>query len=112
MTAYDSTERSMKTIDERIAEIEAKFLPSYRTTPGTSLTRVLANQEERGMEWCLGVGVLQEPLLFFRGRTIEDCLLQAESDRHDCPKCKNSSIRGKTSGIACITPGCGYWFCY
>ena len=33
-----------------------------------------------------------------------------------CPVCGKLSVRakglGEGGGVECITPGCGYWFCY
>ena len=33
-----------------------------------------------------------------------------------CPDCGKLSVRakglGEGGGVECITPGCGYWFCY
>lgn len=38
---------------------------------------------------------------------------EKSEDRFNCPKCNNRSVvPNGWSGIKCITPDCGYWFCY
>jgi RNA polymerase subunit RPABC4/transcription elongation factor Spt4 len=38
---------------------------------------------------------------------------EKEKEKYDiCPDCGKKSVKAKWSGIACITKGCGYWFCY
>ena len=46
--------------------------------------------------------------------------LEPDTDETDelerCPDCGKLSVRakglGEGGGVECITPGCGYWFCY
>lgn len=63
-----------RTIDERIAAIEAR-LPQ-RNIAGTSISRVM--HEKQGVEWCLSLGTIGLPKTFFRGPTIEDVVTQGE----------------------------------
>jgi hypothetical protein len=62
----------MKTIDERIAELEKDL-----TVPGTQITRIL-NEEGKGLQWCLSIGVMRCPKIFFHGETIDEAITQAE----------------------------------
>jgi predicted nucleic acid-binding Zn ribbon protein len=46
-----------------------------------------------------------------------DIIRRAEQEEEEdsytiCPDCKKKSVKAKWSGVACITDGCGYWFCY
>lgn len=62
-------------IDQRIAQLEALLFHS--TIPGTQISRVL-NNEGQGCSWCVAIGAMQLPKLFFYGKTVEDALSAAE----------------------------------
>ena len=59
---------------DRITRIE--MASGTAKLPGTQLTRDMA--ETKGFQWCLAVGFMQQPKVFFYAPTIEDCLLKAE----------------------------------
>jgi hypothetical protein len=62
-------------IDQRIAQLEALLFHS--TIPGTQISRVL-NSDSPGLGWCVAIGAMQMPKLFFYGNTVEDALTAAE----------------------------------
>ena len=76
----------MKTIDERMKALEGNL-----TCPGTSISRVFKPvipgktvrgkwqpPENQGMQWCVGIGVLEMPKKFFYGDTIDEAVKEAE----------------------------------
>lgn len=62
-----------KSVEQRLLSLEG----SISGVPGTSLTRVLG--EEEGVEWCLAIGGMMAPKRFFHGATIREVLNLAES---------------------------------
>lgn len=64
----------MTKLEKRLLKLEK--LISHPTIPGTSISRVL--DHEKGLMWCLSVGVISLPKQFFHGFTIEECLVSAE----------------------------------
>ena len=63
------------TLDERILRLESRLQPKL---PGTQIMRVM--KPERGFQWCVGVGLMNEVKLFFYGETIEEAVSKAEED--------------------------------
>ena len=45
---------------------------------GTTLGRQMAPKEGDPLQWCLGLGPISLPKVFFTGATIEDCISRAE----------------------------------
>jgi ethanolamine utilization protein EutQ (cupin superfamily) len=67
----------MKSIDERIVEIE-KLFPYADGIHGTTITRILT--QDRGQIWSIGFGAMYQPKRFFEGLTIEEALYNAEKE--------------------------------
>lgn len=72
----------MKTIDERINDLENLFWSPI--IAGTTISRVLTQND--GLQWCLALGAMYEPKKFFDGVTIEDCIDAAETHYYELLK--------------------------
>lgn len=74
-------------IDKRISIIEERLgMFAGGRVPGTILMRVMSQHPRGGTEWCLSIGQVQQPKRFFNGKTIEDCIVQAEEAIKDLPQ--------------------------
>jgi hypothetical protein len=60
-------------LEERLQRLEALLVPKL---PGTQITRIM--KQDHGFEWCVAIGVMSMPKLFFRGATVEEALALAE----------------------------------
>lgn len=72
--------KKKESVERRILNLE-KSLGLNRTgnrIAGTSLARVLTKPPGVGTQWCLSVGLLMDPKVFFYGPTIANVLGQAE----------------------------------
>lgn len=63
-------------IESRLKRLEKLF--PHPTIPGTSLTHMLAENE--GLQWCLGLGAIHLPKVWFYDRTIEGAIRKAEKE--------------------------------
>lgn len=69
------------TIIQRIRRLETVMKVRWGVAvPGTVLSRCLGPTTEDGLMWSLGVGMLSMPKKFFVGKTIPECLAQAEEE--------------------------------
>ena len=66
------------TIDQRVERLEKATGYTEGRVPGTMITRI--NTEHDGVQWCLGLGLMQERKRFFVKDTIEACLKSAETE--------------------------------
>jgi hypothetical protein len=63
-----------KTIEERLLNIE-KNICNNEYVPGTILQRSLS---DKGLNWTLAIGRMQESKKMFEGKTIEQAINKAE----------------------------------
>lgn len=70
--------------EKRILELEKRYqIKLYGKTgwvPGTQLCRVLKEKDGDGWGWCLAIGLMSSPKLFFSGDGIEEVLAKAEKN--------------------------------
>ena len=43
---------------------------------------------------------------------IEDEEDDNEDEYDTCPECEEKTLRTACSGVECVNPDCGYWFCF
>jgi hypothetical protein len=68
----------MANIEERIQALEKIDMSiNNHTLPGTQLVRCFFEENE-GIMWSLSIGHIALPKTFFVGKTIEECVRQAE----------------------------------
>lgn len=67
----------MKTIEQRILEIEKLFYWA-EGTQGTTISRVMIPNAAQA--WAIGFGAMYQPKYFFQGSTIEEALDNAEAE--------------------------------
>lgn len=68
-------------IGKTLSELENMMsLLTGKSTPGTFLSREM---HEGVMGWCLGLGPVGEPKVFWHGRTIQEALCKARDDLNE-----------------------------
>jgi len=60
---------------------------------------------ERLVEW-------QDPGAVDRPWSADSSAASSAETEEWCPKCNQRTVKAKSSGVACVNPGCDYWFCF
>ena len=66
----------MTTTEKRITALEKKYGYVEGRVPGTSFVRIIT--EHDGIQWSLGLGLMQDRKQYFVAPTISECLDKAE----------------------------------